>query len=148
MDHISIKRLAPGDIAALRALTAVFEAAFDERPAHNAAPGAAYLQAFLAQPQHIVLVAEQHAQVVGGLLAYVLMKPEREGFEIYLYDLAVATAQRRQGVATRLMGALKAQAQALGGAPLYVQAHHEDAPALALYTRLGTRSDVVHFDIE
>jgi aminoglycoside 3-N-acetyltransferase I len=29
-----------------------------------------------------------------------------------------------------------------------VQADHGDDPAIALYTKLGTREDVLHFDIE
>ena len=30
---------------------------------------------------------------------------------------------------------------------LYVQADYGDDPAIALYEKLGTREDVVHFDI-
>jgi len=29
----------------------------------------------------------------------------------------------------------------------YVQADREDAPAIALYSKLGMREDVLHFDI-
>jgi len=31
---------------------------------------------------------------------------------------------------------------------LYVQADYADEPAIALYTKLGRREDVVHFDID
>jgi aminoglycoside 3-N-acetyltransferase I len=30
---------------------------------------------------------------------------------------------------------------------IFVQADHGDAPAIALYAKLGTREDVLHFDI-
>ena len=30
---------------------------------------------------------------------------------------------------------------------MYVQADYGDDPAVALYTKLGTREDVMHFDI-
>jgi aminoglycoside 3-N-acetyltransferase I len=30
---------------------------------------------------------------------------------------------------------------------IYVQADHVDPPAVALYTKLGVREDVLHFDI-
>jgi aminoglycoside 3-N-acetyltransferase I len=30
---------------------------------------------------------------------------------------------------------------------IYVQADHGDAPAISLYESLGTREDVLHFDI-
>jgi aminoglycoside 3-N-acetyltransferase I len=39
--------------------------------------------------------------VVGALAAYVLPKFERERAEVYIYDLAVAEAFRRMGVAPR-----------------------------------------------
>jgi aminoglycoside 3-N-acetyltransferase I len=35
-----------------------------------------------------------------------------------------------------------------GASVVYVQADPPDAPAVALYTKLGTREDVYHFDIE
>jgi hypothetical protein len=31
---------------------------------------------------------------------------------------------------------------------IFVQADHVDAPAIALYTKLGVREDVLHFDID
>ena len=34
-----------------------------------------------------------------------------------------------------------------GGWVVFVQADHGDHPAIALYTRLGVREDVLHFDI-
>jgi hypothetical protein len=38
--------------------------------------------------------------------------------------------------------------QALRGAyVIFVQADYGDEPAIALYTKLGTREDVLHFDI-
>jgi len=34
-----------------------------------------------------------------------------------------------------------------GGWVVYVQADYGDEPAIALYEKLGSREDVVHFDI-
>lgn len=45
--------------------------------------------------------------VIGGLVAYVLDEFEQARTEIYIYDLAVAEAHRRQGVATALIDALR-----------------------------------------
>ena len=42
---------------------------------------------------------------------------------------------------------LKRAAQAMGAYVIYVQADHGDEPAIALYTKLGVREDVLHFDI-
>lgn len=56
---------------------------------------------------------------------------------------------RREGIATALIEKLKVIGAARGAYVIYVQADTgvEDQPAIALYTKLGTREDVLHFDI-
>ncbi|HEX5765539.1 MAG TPA: GNAT family N-acetyltransferase, partial [Woeseiaceae bacterium] len=76
-----------------------------------------------------------------------LQKFEQERSEIYIYDLAIAQTHRRQGIATALILELKKIAAARGAYVIYVQADLGDDPAIALYTKLGTREDVLHFDI-
>jgi aminoglycoside 3-N-acetyltransferase I len=87
--------------------------------------------------------------VIGGLAAYELVKFEQERSEIYIYDLAVRAEARRRGIATRLIGELQQIAAKRGAWVIYVQADkgEEDQAAIALYERLGTREEVVHFDI-
>ncbi len=82
------------------------------------------------------------------MTAYELQKFEQERSEIYIYDLAVAESHRRRGVATALIGALKRIAAERGAYVIFVQADLGDEPAIALYTKLGVREDVLHFDIE
>ena len=67
--------------------------------------------------------------------------------EIYIYDLAVKAQFRRQGIATALIEALKPIAQQQGSWVIYVQADYVDPPAIALYSKLGNREEVQHFDI-
>lgn len=55
--------------------------------------------------------------------------------------------RRRRGVATALVQALFPIAAALGAWAIFVQADIGDAPAIAFYSRLGSREDVLHFDI-
>ena len=86
-------------------------------------------------------------QVVGGLAGYVLQKFEQARAELYIYDLAVDEAHRRRGVATAMIEALRRLAAARGIYVVFVQADLGDDPAIALYTKLGTREDVLHFDI-
>lgn len=66
---------------------------------------------------------------------------------INIDDLAVATAHRREGIATALIQELKKIAVARGAYVVFVQADIEDDAAIALYTKLGAREDVLHFDI-
>lgn len=144
----AIRRLAPGDMALMDALLTVFGEAFDDPETYGAArPGRAYLERLLGGDQFIALAAVKEGAVVGGLAAYELHKFEQERSEIYIYDLAVAEPHRRQGVAAALIEELKKIAAARGSYVIFVQADHGDDPAIALYTKLGVREDVLHFDI-
>jgi aminoglycoside 3-N-acetyltransferase I len=98
----------------------------------------------------IAQVAVKNDLVVGGLAAYELKRFEQERSEIYIYDLAVAPGHRRQGIATALIGKLKEVAATRGAYVIFVQADTgaEDTPAIALYSKLGKRQHVLHFDIE
>jgi aminoglycoside 3-N-acetyltransferase I len=111
------------------------------------APGTAYLERLLGRDTFIAIAALSDGRVVGGLAAYELHKFEQERSEIYIYDLAVASAHRRQGIATALIQELQNIAAERGAWVIYVQADHGDAPAIALYSKLGRREDVLHFDI-
>ena len=75
---------------------------------------------------------------------------ERARSEIYIYDLAVRADARRQGIATALIEATREIAAQRGAWVVMVQADTgvEDAPAIALYSKLGQREDVLHFDID
>lgn len=67
--------------------------------------------------------------------------------EFYLYDLAVAGSHRRRGIATGLIEALKKIAARRGGYVIFVQADWADEAPVALYSKLGRREDIHHFDI-
>jgi aminoglycoside 3-N-acetyltransferase I len=110
-------------------------------------PSEAYLRRLLSGSSLIAVAAVEDGQVVGGLVAYVLEKFEQERSEIYIYDLAVAESQRRQGIATACIRLLQETGKARGAYVIYVQADLVDEPAIRLYTKLGVREDVLHFDI-
>ena len=111
-------------------------------------PDDAYLRSLLAGNTFIAVAAFAGTQVVGALAAYELRKFEQARSEIYIYDLAVEEAHRRQGLSTAMIEALKGEAARRSAYVIYVQADYGDDPAIALYTKLGTREDVMHFDIE
>jgi aminoglycoside 3-N-acetyltransferase I len=148
MPDVQVQHLSPADLDLLRELNAVFAEAFeDARTYLDAPPPDDYCRRVLGREHVIVLVARVQEAVVGGLVAYELFKLERARSEIYIYDLAVAEAHRRQGIATRLIGQLRAIAQQRGAWVVYVQADHGDDPAIALYDKLGVREEVLHFDL-
>ena len=145
---VSIQQLTPNDVALMEALLATFGEAFNEVSTYGRnRPSEAYLQELLGSDYFIALAASTDGQVVGGIAAYELKKFEQQRSEVYIYDLAVAEAHRRQGIATALIQALKKIAATRRAYVIFVQADIGDEPAVALYTKLGVREDVLHFDI-
>jgi len=146
--HIVIRTLTAADVDLMHALLTTFAEAFEEPATYNdARPGLDYLERLLASSHFIALAAMKGEHVVGGLVAYELQKFERERSEIYIYDLAVAAPHRREGIATALILELKKIGALRGAYVVFVQADLGDGPTISLYSRLGTREDVLHFDI-
>ncbi len=148
--NVTIHQITPDDIPLMEALLTTFGEAFDEVETYGGnRPGTDYLRRLLGSDYFIALAALKADEVVGGLAAYELKKFEQARSEIYIYDLAVAAAHRRQGIATALIQELGKIAAARGAYVIFVQADTgaEDEAAIALYTKLGAREEVLHFDI-
>ncbi len=147
MEH-SIHRVGPENLALMHGMLDVFGEAFHEPETFNARrPDEAYVRRLLGGPSFIALAAVSNNVVVGAAAAYELPKYEEARSEIYLYDLAVDENHRRQGIATALIDELRVIAAERGAWVVFVQADYGDDPAVALYTKLGVREDVMHFDI-
>lgn len=143
-----IRQLRPGDADLVDGLLTMFGEAFNDADTFGKArPGPAYRDRLLGSDYFIALAAVKAGEVVGGLAAYELQKFEQERSEIYIYDLAVDAKHRREGIATALIEELQRIAAMRGAYVIYVQADYGDDPAIALYTKLGAREDVMHFDI-
>jgi aminoglycoside 3-N-acetyltransferase I len=134
----------------MNALLMTFGEAFNDLATYTGnRPGAAYLRRLLSGDSFIALAALQGDQVIGGIAAYELRKFEQERSEIYLYDLAVVSGHRRKGIAMALIERLQELAATRGAYVVFVQADTgiDDGPAISLYTKLGTREEVLHFDL-
>lgn len=145
-----IRQLSSNDLPLMGALLDTFGEAFNDLETYTGnRPDEAYLRQLLDGDAFIALAALKHGAVVGGIAAYELKKFEQARSEIYIYDLAVAEGHRREGIATALIGELKAIAARRGAYMIFVQADTavEDEPAIALYTKFGCRENVLHFDI-
>jgi aminoglycoside 3-N-acetyltransferase I len=143
-----IQRLEPDDLSLMRRLNAMFGEAFDEIETYTADPPSDdYLRQLLGSDSFIALIATKGSEVVGGIGAYELHKFEQQRSEIHIYDLAVAEGHRQEGIATALIRELGKIAADRGAYVMFVQADLGDDPAIALYTKLGSREDVLHFDI-
>ncbi|MBL8344248.1 MAG: AAC(3)-I family aminoglycoside N-acetyltransferase [Rubrivivax sp.] len=145
---VLVRALHGGDVVAMRAMLAMFGRAFEDPDQYTAhQPGDDYLARLLASDTFIAVAAFAGDEVIGGIAGYVLPKFEQARSELYLYDLAVDEAHRRAGVATAMIERLKVMAAERGAYVIFVQADLGDDPAIALYSKLGQREDVLHFDI-
>ena len=143
-----VRRLGQGDDGLFGAMNRLFGKVFEDAETYGAKPPSPdYVAKLLARDDVFALVIVDEGAVFGALVAYELVKFESERSEVYIYDLAVAEAQRRLGVATAMIEHLRGLAAARGAWVIYVQADHGDDPAIALYSKLGVREDVLHFDI-
>jgi aminoglycoside 3-N-acetyltransferase I len=147
---VDIRHLTADDVPLMEALLRTFGEVFNDVNTYTAnRPSEDYLRDLLSSDYFIALAALKGSEVVGGMAGYELKKFEQERSEIYIYDLAVAAEHRREGIATALIEKLKLMATQRRAYVIFVQADTgiEDEPAIALYTKLGKREEVLHFDI-
>lgn len=145
---MKVVQLSPDDVSVMSSVLDLFATEFDDPHSYSAnRPSREYLETLLARDSFIVLAALVDERAVGALAAYVLDKFEQQRSEVYIYDLAVSESWRRKGIATGLIEALQEIARRRGAYVIFVQADYGDEPAIALYTKLGIREDVMHFDI-
>jgi aminoglycoside 3-N-acetyltransferase I len=149
MSHeVDVRLLGVEDVVPMRAMLCMFGDAFgDVRTYAAQQPDDAYLRRLLASDTFVAVAAVAEGAVIGGAVAYVMAKCEQARSELYIYDLAVAASHRRRGVATAMIRALQVIAAERGVYVMFVQADRGDEPAIALYSKLGVREDVLHFDI-
>lgn len=146
---MELRVLTSDDVPLARAMSRLFGRVFDDEDSYmRQPPGDDYLRRLLASDTFVAVVALVGGRVVGGLAGYMLHKFEQARSELYIYDLGVDADHRRRGIATALIERVRELAGERGAHVIYVQADHGDDPAIALYTGLGTREDVLHFDIE
>lgn len=145
---LSIRLLTPGDAFLLQAIQLLLDEAFEESISAKPASDLDHLESMLAKDSFLAIAAIHGDEVVGAIVAYEIPRLERNASEIYLYDLAVSSSFRRQGIATAMIRELQRIAAQRQVRTIFVQAHLEDEPAIALYSKLGKRQDAAHFDIE
>ena len=147
--HRETRLLGALDVSAMREMVALFEAAFEVDDEPSELPlSDGYLRQLLAGEMFVAVGSFVGGRVVGGVTGYVLPMARKPKCEFYIYDVAVDAAFRRQGIATEMLEELKKHLKARGIDTIFVQADEEDDPAVQLYSRLGKRREVVHFEID
>jgi ribosomal protein S18 acetylase RimI-like enzyme len=126
----TVRRLGPGDEEVVRKLA--------EREPRTA---------LLADDRTIFLAAFQGDDPVGFVFGYELLRRHGDPSILFIYELGVDEAYRRQGIATRLMTELARIAKAQGIVEGFVLTEPDNAPANALYESVGgTSSNAVMWD--
>ena len=121
--------------ALLHPLDAAWQAAFTRMDA-TPVPHRAALRAILAR------IAVPHVAALrsgAGGTAVACGRAVHEESRVGLFDIATDAAARHQGHATRLIAHLLAWGRARGATRAYLQVEVDNAPARALYERLGFR---------
>ncbi len=145
----NVHRLTIDDTELYFAMLDLFGEVFEDRETYGAKqPDLSYVGKFLVNPTNVALVAIENEKVVGALVAYEFQKFEQARSEFYIYDLAVDCNFRRRGIATSLINETRRIAKQRGGWVVMIQGDYGDGPAIALYSKLGIREEVLHFDID
>ena len=126
---VEIRRLGPGDDSAVLAARALFD---DD-------PDPAATRRFLRDAGHHLLVAyDGDARPVGFVSGVETTHPDK-GTEMFLYELAVDAAARRQGIGRSLVEALADLARDRGCYGMWVGVDADNVAALRTYERAGGR---------
>ena len=128
-EPITLRRLGPDD---LDMLVAVEEGLFDNRVRRDQAA------AFFNDPLHEMFVAMDGDAVVGMASGQVMYHPDKSP-AFFIAEVGVRDAYQRRGIARRLCEALKDHATVLGCEGVWVATEGDNAPARALYQKLGAR---------
>ena len=138
---VDIRRLGPGDAAAVLAAGRLFDA--------EPQPGAT--ERFLAEPTHHLLVAYDDDNEPVGFVSGVETTHPDKGTEMFLYELSVADTHRRQGIGTALVDALEALAREQDCYGMWVLVDDDNVPARATYASAGgsdtSRPHMVDWDL-
>jgi ribosomal protein S18 acetylase RimI-like enzyme len=91
---------------------------------------------FLADPNHHLLIAYS-GDVPAGFVSGVEVTHPDKGTEMFLYELAVDEAHRRQGIGAALVEALRDLARERGCYGMWVLTDDDNAAAGATYRKAG-----------
>jgi len=127
MSRVDILLLGPNDVILLdRLAPEVFD--------HDVQPD--WCADFLADPRHHLVVARADDVVVGMASAVDYIHPDKAP-QLFINEVGVSPAYRRQGIGRRLVERLVELATELGCTEAWVLTDAENAPANRLYAAAG-----------
>jgi len=137
---MTIRKAAPADAPRVAPLFDQYRQFY--REAADPAGCLDYISRRLERGESIIYLAESaSAEVMGFTQLYPSFCSVAMGPLVYLYDLYVAPAFRRRGVAEALMMAAREHALGLGAVRISLETQQVNLGAQALYEKLGYRRD-------
>lgn len=135
-DDIEVRRLGPVD------LDAILESDAFDHPARED-----QTRAFLDATDTAIIGAMDGERLIGFASGVVLLHPDKAPM-LFVNEVGVNETHRQQGIASRLVEALKDWGRAYGCEGVWLATEHDNAPARALYTKLKARetTGVVVYD--
>ncbi len=130
-DAIEIRRLGPDDEERVLEAAHLFD-----RPPHPEA-----VRAFLADPRSYLLVAYVDDQPAGFIRAHALQQLDTPRPQMLLYEIGVADAFQRRGVARGLIAELAALCRAIDAEEMFVITNGSNHAAMELYRSTGGRRE-------
>ena len=127
---LEVRRLTTADLCLL---CAVSEGIFDD-PVDPVQAGA-----FLADPGHEIVVAFLNGVVVGMATGTVMLHPDKRP-TMFINEVGVHEANRRQGIATLIVQSLLDVARARGCDGVWLGTEADNGSARGLYDKLGARA--------
>src|SRR4030095_2078597 len=115
-------------------LDRVAEDVFDE------AIDPARLAAYVAEPGHLMVVAVSGGEVIGQARGMVHRHPDQPT-ELYIDNLGVTPARRREGLATRMLDELVDWGRSLGCEEAWVGTEVDNEAARTLYEGRGSAAE-------
>ena len=133
---IKARRLKVGDeVLAVRAIETLIWP--EERD--NQIASLEHMRKLLSHTDHYLIVACSGQQPLGFLLAYLFLRADRDASMVYLYDICVDPAHRRQGVATKMLDLLKKLCCDQNVHHIWVGTSDSNAEARAFYETTGAQ---------
>lgn len=137
----NIKKLSAKDISLAKELIILWKT--EDGIENPQPPNDLYINTLLAKNSFHIYVALINKAVVGGLTAYELpMFPEEET-EMFLYEIGVHQDHRKQGIAAKLIEALKKTWRERNIKIAFVGTTTNNKPAKQLYKSTGANQEKV-----
>ncbi len=123
-------------------LARIADDVFDEAIQHD------LLAAYVSDPRHAMMIAEEDGLVIGQIRGNIHMQPDRAP-DLYIDNLGTAPSHQRRGIATDLMKAMLAWGEAQGCTYAWVATETDNAQANGFYAaQRFTHGTIAMFSLE